>query len=332
MEQNINPDNGVIAVCLASDAAYVQHLAAAMASILKNKAPSDRIHFYILDGGIPAVEKERLASLKDIADFDISYVDIANWSKNVPELSLLDKKHLSKHISITSCYRLFIHELVPQVDRMIYLDCDLIVLQSLAEMYRKNMGKYLVLAVRDVASQMCGFRMGIPRQYKNSGVLLLDTRRMREQNMTARILQWIEKNIAQVQFGDQDILNGALGNDLGPLADKWNVQALRRKTRFSLQKQPAIVHFLGAHKPWKETGVSRPHAEEYFRYLEMTPYSKSYREPTLYALRRHLKSALLLSVSPFFSRTRSLRETYNTYRILGIRFRKKRDFSKFSRR
>jgi lipopolysaccharide biosynthesis glycosyltransferase len=207
------------------------------------------------------------------------------------------------------------------------MDCDLVVLQSLADLYKKDTGKYLVLGVRDVASELGEFRLGM-RRYINSGVLLLNTKKMREQETSARIIHWMENNISRVRLGDQDIINGAFEKDIGPLADRWNVQALRRRTRFSFQKNPVIVHYIGSHKPWKETGMSRPHAAEYFKYLALTPYNKAYKEPLSRKIRNRVRRGLLYLASPLFSRTRSIRETYNTFRILGIKFRKKRVFSK----
>jgi lipopolysaccharide biosynthesis glycosyltransferase len=337
--QTMNPHAGItprtdekqeycrIAVCLASDEAYVQHLSVAIASILTNKNPADHLHFYILDGGISPGEKQKLASLKNIADFDIDYIDVTNLFRDQPTFALLEKKHLSKHISITSCYRLFIHELIPHEDKIIYMDCDLVVLQSLADLYKKESGKYLVFGVRDIASLLFGPRLGVHR-YINSGVLLLDTKKMREQNVSTRIFQWMEDNLSRVLLGDQDIINGALDGDIGPLADKWNVQALRRRTRFSFQADPAIIHYIGAYKPWKETGMSRPHADEYFKYLALTPYNKPYREPLRRKIRNRIRRGLLYLVSPLFLRTRSIRETYNTFRIFGFSFKKKREFPK----
>ncbi|MDR1310707.1 MAG: glycosyltransferase family 8 protein [Burkholderiaceae bacterium] len=323
-----------IVLCLASDTHYVPHLATAMASILKNRHKSDLIHFYILDDGITGEQKINLNGLSYLSTFRIDYVDVKTiLLQNQSASTLLGRVPLSSHISITSLGRLFISELIPHENRIIYLDCDIIVKCSLSALYLKDMKDHIILGTRDIASPMLAEKLGV-RRYINSGVLLMNLEKMRSENTINRILQWTAQNIQSIKLGDQDIINGALENYIGNLSDKWNVQELRRKTRFSLQTNPAIIHYIGKHTPWKETGRTRPYAEEYFHYLALTAFGKHHTEPAhytlkqrLYELKQQLKKTLLVIISPLFSRERSLYETYNTYRLLCFRFKKKRDFS-----
>ena len=109
-----------IAICLSSDNNYVQHLAAAISSVLKHKNDQECVCVYIIDGGISEENKEKLSFFTKNYACKISYI--------LPDMNKLKSCHTFKrdYISLAAYYRLFIPELIPNEDRIIYMDCDVI--------------------------------------------------------------------------------------------------------------------------------------------------------------------------------------------------------------
>ena len=102
-----------IAVCLSSDNNYVQHLGAAISSVLKNKSTDDFINIYVIDGGIEAENIEKLKSFEQKYDCRISFVKpVAEKLKNCITFK-------GDYISIATYYRLLIPEIIPNEDRVI---------------------------------------------------------------------------------------------------------------------------------------------------------------------------------------------------------------------
>ena len=101
-----------IAVCLSSDNNYVQHLGAAISSVLKNKNKDEFINVYIIDGGIEAENIEKLKSFEQKYDCNIYFVKpVAEKLKNCITFR-------GDYISVAAYYRLFIPEIISKEDRV----------------------------------------------------------------------------------------------------------------------------------------------------------------------------------------------------------------------
>ncbi|MDR1311343.1 MAG: glycosyltransferase family 8 protein [Burkholderiaceae bacterium] len=313
-----------IPICFASDKNYLQHLAVAIASILANKAESDALRFYILENTFTDADRDALNQLKAIADFEIHYLPVKG---RLLELCPVKIDNAHQHISIETYFRLFIPELIPNENKIIYLDCDVVVLCSLAELYTMDFGNHCVLGVRDIDSRINAKRMRT-RRYINAGVLLMNSKRMREKSAYQQFADYIANHRETIRWHDQDVLVAVLDGHIGYVSDAWNAQiTFEKKIRFS--KPPRIVHYVGSHKPWKPAGVNRPYADAYFRYLALTPYKDvpkpSVKRSVFSVFRRRVKTFLNPLTSLFFSRKRSAGGTYNAFRILGFRFKRRRD-------
>ncbi|MDL2285008.1 glycosyltransferase family 8 protein [Oxalobacter sp. OttesenSCG-928-P03] len=308
----------IIPICLASDRNYLQHLSATMASILKNKAPTDHIRFYILENAFTDSDRQILAQLKSIADCEIEYVQVKD---KVIELFPLSKKDL---VTIETYFRLFIPELIPNEDKIIYLDCDIIVRHSLAELYAMDPGDHYVLGVRDIDSRGNARRMGTTR-YLNAGVLVMNSKKMREDGIYEKFIRYIIENKDTIVWHDQDVIAAVLEGHVGYISPVWNGQIgrLPDNMKYSRLHDARILHYIGDRKPWLPY-KDATFAEEYFKYLRLTPfadYEKTYRKHR--SLWHLSKVPATLAGLVFLKKTSRLR-TYRTFRILGIPFKQKR--------
>ena len=131
-----------INICFASDNNYAPYMGMALFSVLRNAGAEETFHFYILDMGISEENKQKIASLNNTHEFDITYIPI-------------DRSRLSgcdpKKLSLATFGRFFIPELIPQ-DKVLYLDCDIMVRASLLPMWKTDLAGFYLAGVPDVGA------------------------------------------------------------------------------------------------------------------------------------------------------------------------------------
>ena len=154
------------------------------------------------------------------------------------------------HINYMAYARYFIPEYV-KADRALYLDCDLVVTQNLDHLFDLDLEDYYIAAVRATFGLGIGF---------NSGVMLLNNKRWREENIPQQLVELTDREIERVLEGDQSILNMLFKEQYLELEDSYNFQigfdmgAAQYGHDFvfdiPLSPLPAIVHYISALKPW----------------------------------------------------------------------------------
>jgi lipopolysaccharide biosynthesis glycosyltransferase len=257
-----------IPVCFSSDNKYAPHLGVSITSILKNKNEDDNLVFYVLDGGISEKNKEKLLSLKSIRDFEIKFIKIDNT--RFSETRVYGKDHITD----ASYYRLILPDICNREDKIIYLDCDLVVRTSLREMLEVDLTDYYVGAVPDTNSIKQSKRLNL-KEYINSGVLLFNISAWRRNNITAKLFDWAKRNKRIILFHDQDILNAVLDQKVKIIDTVWNVQIPKidkqAKDFEKTLKNAKITHYV-AYKPWKGPLQYSAMKDLYFEYLALTPW------------------------------------------------------------
>ncbi len=257
-----------INVCLSCDDNYSKYAGVVIASIFANASSEDKISIYILDGGVSDQHKREILSLKDIKDSEISFVA-------VDQGLFEDYKNICTHsyISLPAYYRLKMASLLPDVSRVIYLDCDIVVNCSLNKLFESELGNNPFGGVRDINRKM----LKKNPNYINSGVLVMDLDNIRKLNLEETIFEWTKLNFESIKLGDQEIINRVCENQITILDDEWNVQSSNFTNRSSYTKNPKIVHFVARRKPWHWASFSI-HKRLYFKYLQLTPWKLSAEE------------------------------------------------------
>jgi len=255
MIENIN-------VCLACDDNYSMYAGVVIASILVNANLSDKLAFYILDGGIREEQKQKITSLKAIKNCEISFIQI---DESLFEEYKKVKTH--KYISLAACYRLRLPSLLPDISKVIYLDCDVIVNKSLYPLFNKELKNFPIAGVKDSKKK---YLMDNPT-YVNSGVLVMDLDNMRTQKIEEKFLKWAKEHIDTIKTGDQEIINEVCRGNILVLEDEWNVQSSNFTNRSSYTNSPKIIHYTAKRKPWHYGSFSY-HRNLYFKYLQLTPW------------------------------------------------------------
>lgn len=244
-----------IHIALISDAAYAGPLRTTIASVLSAANPGDALFFHIVDCGLGETNKRGIAALKAIHPFACRYV--------TPDPAAV--AGLPAHrCAPCAYYKAKLPELLPEIDKLIYLDSDLLVLASLRELWETPLDGAPLAAARDFIDyvkeelhnfqHLTGFGFNPHRSYFNSGVLLLDLAQLRAEGFSEAFSRARRDLGGKIRFSDQDVLNYLFQDRVHILSQAWNVQT----TLFLLQDGridwettgTAIVHYTTEAKPW----------------------------------------------------------------------------------
>lgn len=153
--------------------------------------------------------------------------------------------------------RLMIDRLVgPEVERVLYLDCDMLVRADIAELYETNLGERPIAAVRDTIGAFIANGRDLRNNrdifdpadpYFNAGMVLIDTARWREADILGRMEAAHASGVMQRIYYDQDLLNLIFKRNWHQLPWRWNTIDARHAHE---GLDPAILHYTGDTKPW----------------------------------------------------------------------------------
>ncbi|MBQ6533846.1 MAG: glycosyltransferase family 8 protein [Opitutales bacterium] len=270
-------DDSPIPIFLCSDENYFPHLCVVIASVVKNTNAD--IHFIVLTSSKSDAEKEKVARV--CGGTKISFVSAGEYER---VFASLPKRH--DHISAATCLRYLIPQLDFPYDKGIYLDCDVVVCGDIRRLFNIDIGDAYVGGVYDYMFGKYASSLKIGN-YFNAGVLLMNIKRMREENVTKMLINATLKMRNEIKYLDQDIMNIVLGERAVILPPKFGaISTLYRKRLPPAPRQrekdiddaiyrPVAVHFTGPDKPWIiPYGITaHPWTPLYFYYLERTPYA-----------------------------------------------------------
>lgn len=183
--------------------------------------------------------------------------------ENLPELDA------SSHFSNAIYYRLKLPELLPDdVDTVLYLDSDTICVGDIDRIFDVNIKNYVVAGVLDPAASI--FQRGQKLDlYINSGVLLINVLRWRQEGLFKKCLEWVKQNPQSV-CKDQDALNHVLRGRIRLIDGNYN-KFVTIDTKLNVENDK-ILHYISKDKPWCEWYPDNL-SEYYIDYIEKSPWS-----------------------------------------------------------
>ena len=237
----------------ACDDNYIPFLAVTLSSIRKHADPRRHYAVRVLNTGVDEEHRKLLTEQFTAENFSMEFVDI---TAAVEQFSA--RLHTRDYYSKSTYYRLFIPELFPDLDKALYLDCDIVLQSDVAALYDTALGNALVGAVPDGMVQVIdAFRQYVskrlhvkPACYFNAGVLLMNLKAMRACHFTEvfiKLLQKVTFRVAQ----DQDYLNVICKGRVKYLGDEWNTMP-----GCSRSTAPKLIHYNLDCKPWQRDDVA----------------------------------------------------------------------------
>lgn len=283
-----------INICYTCDNNYAVYTGVSIASILKNSKEDESLHFFIIESCISDENKQKILNLKKIKNFEITFIRV-----DESEFKEFTCIKTTNYLPAASFYRLKIPALVRNVDKILYLDPDTIVNKSLADLYDTDIENYIMGGVFDIGYKKLGKRIGLKGNefYINSGVLLINLKKCREENFEEKLIQCAKENMDIFILGDQDLINKCYAGQILHLSGKWNVQVVNLCSRSDYSQNFNILHYTGGAKPWK-SGSYIPLKKYYFEYLKYTDWESPDK---LWHLKSNIKGAFLyLKHRPLF--------------------------------
>ncbi len=261
-----------IHILCATNNNFIMLLAAMIKSIEKNHKTDEILLFHIIDDKLSLQNRIRLEASTDMSKSKIDWISVETvWPK-----------HLRMYFDTSSFpmivnARLFMsHFLHRSIEKVIYLDVDLIFQHEISDLWNTNLENHIAGGVVDQRIKNMGSWGGI-KQYKeigmqaddpyyNSGVLLIDTCKWRDSNIGEKALDCLKKyNIDS--WPDQHALNIVLHKKWLTLDPLWNHFA-----PFD-HENPYIIHFIETKPIFKSYHFVDRYKQLFFEYLKMTEWN-----------------------------------------------------------
>lgn len=189
------------------------------------------------------------------------------------------------HISQAAYYRLFLPEVLPpEVERVIYLDCDVVVCRAIEELWDTDLGGHAIAAVmKPRAEEFADVGLEAETDYFNSGVLVIDVARWRELGVARGTLEFAAVHPGRRHGHDQPGLNHVFNGQWKHLDPRWNQQfkffvhtarhlRMTRRDLRRVRRDPYIIHFTTQSKPWNYTNT-HPWRHRFFEVLDRTEHA-----------------------------------------------------------
>lgn len=274
-------------IVYSSDDNYVRPLGISIASLLENNKDMNCINIYIIDNNIKNESKQIIRNIIDKYGRNVEFIDF-NF--------LCSELNINVNFPKAAYARLFLHKL-KNLDKVLYLDSDTIIKSSLKEIYETDISKYEIAGVQDNAAYYLLRKIGMNKndRYINSGVLLINLKLWRENNISKRFIDFIKKHNGKVNHHDQGILNGVCKDTTLIIHPKFNMMPemiymtveqsnfLYNVHNYYTQneideavKNPVIIHFIEKFysRPWKSDCI-HPMKNEFLSYLNKSEFDRT---------------------------------------------------------
>jgi lipopolysaccharide biosynthesis glycosyltransferase len=271
-------------VACAADEGYAPHSAAMLHSVMAHRGGSDLQIHYLHGPEFPDRSAELIRGMVEAGGAAISFWEIPDERiAGLPEMDF---------VTSPMWYRIFLPELLPDVDRVLYLDVDTIALDSLEPLWEIDLAGSYVGAVTNVfymrSHAQRPIELGIdPADYFNSGVVMMNLELMRRDHSARVLFDYASGHASELAWPDQDALNVVLGKKRVPLHPRWNcmnsvllfpwaADVFGAEAVDEARARPAIRHFEGPtiNKPW-HYGCESPMRDVYFEHRRQTPWPRT---------------------------------------------------------
>lgn len=303
-------------VVYASNDNYARHLAVSLVSLLEHNQSMEQIHIYLLSVQMSKQCRQKLKSITRRFGRELFVVELGDLK------SRFSYEIDTRGFDISALSRLFIAQMLPDgLERVLYLDCDTVVLQPLKKLWETDLQGQILGAVMEPTIYPCikqQIGLACDQAYYNSGVLLIDFARWKKEGVEKQLLDFYQSCGGRLFACDQDTINGALKGRIYPLKPCYNFftnyryfhykelvklsssyEIVSREEFRKAMHHPSILHYMGDERPWKAGNLNH-YRRAYERYLNLTPWKGTPKEKgaRLYMLAYHMMDYLTYLCPP----------------------------------
>ena len=277
-------------IVLASDDNYVPLLTISIVSFLENNQNDfEEINVFILNDGITNQNIEKINNRLNKYDCNVSFIKTKNIENLSSKIVSLERDNIA---SFTTYSRLFIASLLPDdIDKIIYLDCDILIVDSVKQLWDEDISDYYCAGVLDCCNTTVQEMLGISEEdnYINAGALYINLKKWREDNVEEKFIEFIMNNQNRYYQHDQGIINDTFKNKIKIISPKYNLQGYFQYMPYKISKKfsgidyeyyskgivddarqnPVFLHFCGANffRPWQNE--KHPFVNVYKKYAKL---------------------------------------------------------------
>jgi lipopolysaccharide biosynthesis glycosyltransferase len=266
------PSQKIITLVVVCNNHFAVLLAALLKSLDLTHKTEEAINVYIVDDGLSGPNRAKLTRCICSSKITLLWIKI---SDAIPKGTIIPMDNSS--FPVSAYLRLFAsHFVANNVEKIIYLDADMILLEDISTLWNIDLQGHVVAAVIDRTEKVSNPWGGIKNykalgldpdaKYFNSGLLVIDLPKWQERNLTNRILTCINENKQYASFPDQYGLNVVLVNDWLEIDPLWNCFPM------STAERPYLIHFIGRKPIFKKYDYNQAYKQMFFEYLNQTEW------------------------------------------------------------
>ena len=260
----------MMTIALCTDNNYVMPCMITIASFLHNhRNESCDVFVLTTSGGVNLENIKKIHRLGETFKQRIVVKEIAS--------DIVSGLNESNRFPKSIYFRFLLPDILQDADRVLYLDCDILVRENILEFYNTDLEGYACAAIEDQRGDDITIhnRIFMFSRYFNSGVLLMNLDYWRKHNVAQQLIDYLRQYPERCWFPDQDALNAVLEGKVKFMDYRYNMQGEMLSHRCYLQLSaekwkkldeaignPAIIHFTDINKPWYEE-CRHPYRTEY---------------------------------------------------------------------
>ena len=247
-------------------------------SFFANNPTETDVTIYLLHSTIPTEKLEELKNYCSGFGADLNPISV--------DASLFENAPTNKRYPKEMYYRLLSPLILPkELDRVLYLDPDILIINPLHSLWELNLGGKVFAAashtgLTEIANGINQVRLDTEHEYFNSGVMLIDLNAARKLVTSKDVFDCVRKHEKELILPDQDVFNILYGKQTMPVDDViWNYD-VRNYSKYLIRstgknnlnwtmQNTAVLHFCGKNKPWQED-YKNPFGMLYLHYLNRT--------------------------------------------------------------
>lgn len=235
-------------ICYATNESFAPHMAVSITSLLENNS-SCNIVVHILQSGLKEATKARLKM------FNTRYKNAKIKFHKIDDYRFEKFSLTIGHITKETYFRYMIAEVLPDIDRVLYLDGDTIVNGDICEIFNMDLANCYCAGVRDIYIENVGYKkeLGLDGLYINAGVILFNLNEIRKSEISEKLFELTAKN--NFKYQDQDAINLAFNGKIKELDCIYNFKRDHIKIFPEKAASAKIIHYVGSNKPWRKYSV-----------------------------------------------------------------------------
>ena len=270
--------NREIPIFFTIDDAYAPFLGVALNSAVKNSSADRKYKAIVLHENLSDANIKKLKSL-ETENFQIELTPMkANFEALDDRMS---NRLRCDYFTLTIYFRLFIPAMFPEYDKGIYIDSDVVLTDDIAKLFDTDIGDNFIGACNDLSIadipplvDYTENAVGVKgKEYINSGVLLMNLKKMRECDFEGHFLNLLNTYHFDSIAPDQDYINAMCNGKIYYLDEVWDAMPNEAKPPI---KDTKIIHYNLFSKPWCYDNIQ--YEEFFWKYAEDSGYLDEIKE------------------------------------------------------